>query len=162
MDYGSSELAVLDASAEVVAANWTATVGPTAFVSATDRMFGLDDSTRVILSTTSDSEIQRTTMSGLRDMLGDTAFDTACKFVRLDLSATQSAFWERLPDEDRTIVGFGDHTVTVTEDAEGLVRSLLTATATPAVNPDEVLRSFRALAQQYADRERPHGTGVPE
>jgi len=162
LSYGESELAVLDASAEVIAANWTATVGPALFVSATDRMFGLDDNTRVILSTTSDPEMQRTTMSGLRERLGDRTFDTACEFVRLDLSETQSAFWERLPDEDLTIVGFGDHTSTCTEDTEGLVRSLLTVTATPAVNPDEVLSSFRALAQQYANREHTHRTGVPE
>jgi hypothetical protein len=101
-------------------------------------------------------------MSDLRDKLGDPAFDTACEFVRLDLSTTQSAFWERLPDEDLTLVGFGDHTSTFTDDTEGLVRNLLTATATPAVNSDEVLRSFRALAQQYANHEHPHGTGVPE
>jgi hypothetical protein len=107
----------------------------------------------VILSVSSEPAIQRTTISGLRNMLDDTAFDTNCEFVRLDLSETQSAFWERRPDEDRTMVGFGDHTSTVTEDTEGLVRSLLTATATPAVNPDQVLSSFRALAQQYAIRE---------
>jgi amino acid transporter len=160
--YSESELAILDASAEVVTANWTATVGPALFVSATDRVFGLDHNTSVILSTTSDSAIQRTTISDLLDRLSASTFDVTCEFVRLDLSATQSAFWERLPDENLTVVGFGDHTSTFTEDTERLVRSLLTATATPAVDPDEVLGSFQELAQQHTNRELPHGRGVPE
>lgn len=158
--YGQSELVVLDASAEVVAVNWTARVAPAVFVSETDRMVRLDDNMRVILSALPDPEIQLTTMSGLRDMLVDKTFDTVCEFVRLDLSTTQSAFWELLPDKGLTVVGFSGHTSSFTEDAVELVGHLLAATATPAVNFDEVLSSLRTLVHQYADREHPYGTGA--
>jgi hypothetical protein len=163
--YGQSgELAVLDASAEVVAVNWTARVGPAVFVSEMDRVISLDDNMRVILLVSPDPVIQETTMSGLcHMMLVDKTFDTACEFVRLDLSTTQSAFWELLPDNDLTIVGFGEDTGTFTEEAVGLVVRLLAATATPAINFDEVLSSLRTLAQQYTstNREHPYGRGAP-
>jgi hypothetical protein len=148
--FGQSELAVLDASAEVVAVNWTARVGPDGFVSETARLVSLDDNMVVTLSVSPDSTIEQTTISDLRDRLVDKSFCSACEFVRLDLSTTQSLFWERLPDEDLIIVGFGDHTTTFTEDGEERVRNLLAATATSAVDFDEVLSWLQKLVEQYA------------
>jgi hypothetical protein len=162
--YGQNEIAVLDASVEVIAANWTARVGPAVFVSETDRLVSLDENMDVILSVSPNSEIQKTTMSGLRDMLIDKNFHTACQFLRLDLSTTQSAFWERLPDEGLTVVGFSGYTSTFTgdtKDAVGLVEHLLAATATPAVNLDQVRSSVQTLARRYANRKHPDDTGAP-
>ncbi len=147
--YGQDELAILDASTEVVAVNWTASVRPSVFVLETVNMTNLDDSTRAILSLSGDARIQLTTFSGLLDMVADKTFDTACEFLRLDLSTTQSAFWELLPDQGLTVVGFGGPPSTFTEYEVGLVRHLLTTTATPAVNLDEVLSSLQTLTQQY-------------
>jgi amino acid transporter len=153
----SGELAVLDASAEVVAVNWTARVGPAAFVSEIDRIISLDDNMRVVLLVSPDPGIQETTMSSLRHMiLADKTFDTVCEFVRLDLSTAQSAFWEKVPHDDLTVVGFGGDTGTFTEETVGLVGRLLTATATPAINFDEVLSSLRTLARQYTYTNREH------
>jgi amino acid transporter len=158
--YGQRELAVLDASVKVVAVNWTARVGPTAFVSEADRLNSLKivhsflggaENTRVILSVSSDPGIQHTTMSGLRALLADAAFEGSCDFVRVDLSTTQSAFWERLPNEGLAVVGFAGETNTFTEDSIRLVGDLLAATAGPAIDSDEVLSSLRRLKHQYAN-----------
>jgi hypothetical protein len=160
--YGRTERAVLNASAEVLTVNCTARVTPAAFVSEVDRLMNPNDDTRVILSLSGNSGIKFTTMSDVRHLLVDQAFGTDYEFVRLDVSTTQSAFWEALPDESLTLVGFGDQTSTFTEDSLGLARRLLAATVTSAIDLDEVLSSFRELAQQYVDGERPHEMGVPK
>lgn len=150
LPYGQSELAVVDASVEVVGVNWTAKIGPDLFFSEVSRLVGLDDNMVVTLSVSPDSAIQQITISNLRTRLVDANFCSACEFVRLDLSATQSVIWQRSTDGDLVMVGFGDHTATFTGDGEAIVRNLLAATATPAVDLDEVLLWLQKLVQQYA------------
>jgi len=149
LPYSQSELAVVEASAEVVAVNWTTKVEPDVFFSKVSQLIDLDDNAVVTLSLSPDSAIERVTISDLRAKSVDASFCSACEFVRMDLSATQSVLWQRLPDDNLIIVGLGDHTATFTEEGEATVRSLLAATATPTVDQDEVLLWLQKLVQQY-------------
>lgn len=147
--YSDTEFATLDASAKVVAVNWTTTVSASDFVFLTDRQLGLQGHARAITYVSPDSGIQLTDMAALREMANGQAFSKNCEFVRMDVSAWQSAYWEILPQDGLTMAGFGGRPFSITEETVWFVENLLRLTATPEINSSEILDSLLTLSTQH-------------
>lgn len=101
-------LAVFDTSREAFAANWTTGISPTEFIDAASGVTDLSKADATV--DLSDGKLE--TLQG-SDLLEFARYhkdlvDEACKFLRLDLSDTQSFLYHVLPKDNLTLVGFID------------------------------------------------------
>jgi hypothetical protein len=152
--YSDTEFAILDASAEVVGVNWTTRMSASDFVLQADKQLVLKGNARAITYVSPDSGIQVTEMEALRVMAHDLGFRKNCEFVRMDVSVSQSAYWEILPQEGRlTMAGFGARTYSITEETVELVEDLVNRTATPEINSSEIVDFLLKLPAQHIAEE---------
>jgi hypothetical protein len=148
--FGERDFAVLDVSLEVSTVNWTSDVFPGQFVSKIDRIADLADTDPVFLQMSSEPRAYETTMSSLRQLVPDEAFNMACKLVRIDLSYSRSAAWQTLPTESGglRVAGMGESTRKIDYgDSKTFLSKLLTATATSKVSSEAVTSSLAHLVE---------------
>jgi hypothetical protein len=150
--FGEHDLAVLDVSLEVSTVNWTACVPAGGFVSEIDRIAHLDETDRVIIQASTESQAYEITVPLLRRLVRDENFDMACNFIRIDLSPTLSVAWQILPGmgSGLRVVGMGEETGRVAAGASRkLLEELLGTTATSKINSQTVIDLLALLVRPH-------------
>jgi hypothetical protein len=150
--YSERDIAVVDASEDVITVNWSTEFSPTQFVDAVEELADEGDVRAADVTLDVRHELLSMSMEGLRRRMaedGPKIFDHDCVFIRLDLSDTRTVAWQRLTDDGLVVAGFGDGTPQIVASHDGLAQSLMSTTATEPINADEVTQSLSELALRY-------------
>jgi hypothetical protein len=108
VQFDEQGLAVFDTSREAFAANWTTGISPAGFIDTASRVTDLSNADATV--DLSGGALETLHGSHLVEFANENKdfVDEACKFVRLDLSDTQSFLYHVLPKDDLAFVGFID------------------------------------------------------
>lgn len=141
LDFGSDELAVVDVSDEVVTANWTTDITSLEFVQYFRRDIEFENAEAFLCTEDGTFDLDVEALSRLASGEIDPQPEL-WNLVRLDLSATRSVAWEKMP-RGFSVVGFGD----AFEGAQNIfhldeVREFMADTATDAVDVDLVIEAL--------------------
>jgi hypothetical protein len=151
-------LVILDASSDVITANWSTEFWPRRFLGVLD---GVGDFTKAeVIADMSKPELVHMNLGHFKNYMWSEpeVFDQKCRFLRLDLSATRSIFWQVLDfnlDEDDygddvvRFAGIGDATSQFAENDDGLAQYLLTETAAPELSIRDILGDISELTGMY-------------
>lgn len=147
--YGDNDLAVVDASTDVVTVNWTSNETAPGFVDYAQNEPAYEMADTVMCTADEDVTLGINELGKLAHELpiGDLE---SLDLVRIDVSATRSIAWERLPD-GLVIVGLGDHPSEFTHDVVQFdLQRLMQATATNQIHIAEVIETVVKLSHRYA------------
>lgn len=150
LQYEDGGLVVFDASAEAVAANWTTLSSPSQFVRLVAAAIDLNDAD--ITLSLSQRGLVRMSADRLTYLIDNEGvqLDSTCKFIRLDLSWTQSAMWQLMSPDGMVLAGFGDNpTHFLDEKQEPFAHHLVNATVHPPNIAEEVLDQLRGFSKQF-------------
>jgi hypothetical protein len=148
--FGGNDFAVLDVSPEASTVNWTTSVSPRRFISEISRITDLVETDPVFLQI-SPSRTYEITVSPLRRLVRDEAFNMACELVRIDLSPTRSVAWQRLPREggNLMVVGMGEQTEKIAHnDSMKVLEKFMDATSTLQIDRKGVINSLARLTEE--------------
>lgn len=141
--------AVIDLDEDVLTAAWTTSTSPGDFISTVGWDIGFVEPTATVHFAGGHERFERRLFKDLTFRLFRELGDQ-CDLIRVDVSATQSVAWQRLPKARLDVVAIGDHPLRLLEyENFAVARSLLTATANHAIAADEVLESVLEVGKTY-------------